>query len=91
MGAVGSLSRCRHSGRVPTCWLVLPSPATHPGSGRFVKGTRVIILGIILLIVGFLAKIAILWTIGIIVVVIGLILLVLGMAGRAVGGRKHYY
>jgi len=55
------------------------------------KGTRVIILGIILLIVGFLAKIAILWTIGIIVVVIGLILLVLGMAGRAVGGRKHYY
>ncbi len=50
-----------------------------------------IILGIILLIVGFLAKIAILWTIGIIVVVVGLILLVLGMAGRAVGGRKHYY
>lgn len=50
-----------------------------------------IILGIILLIVGFVAKIAILWTIGIIVVVVGLILLVLGMAGRAVGGRKHYY
>ena len=50
-----------------------------------------IILGIILLIVGFVAKIAILWTIGIIVVVIGLVLLVLGMAGRAVGGRKHYY
>ncbi len=44
-----------------------------------------------MLIVGFLAKIAILWTIGIIAVVIGLILLVLGMAGRAVGGRKHYY
>ncbi len=50
-----------------------------------------IILGIILLIVGFVASIPILWTIGIIVVVIGLILLVLGMAGRAVGGRKHYY
>ncbi len=50
-----------------------------------------IILGIILLIVGFLAKIAILWTIGIVVLVIGLILLVLGMAGRAVGGRRHYY
>lgn len=50
-----------------------------------------IILGIILLIVGFLANIPILWTIGIVVVVIGLILLVLGMAGRAVGGRKHYY
>ncbi len=50
-----------------------------------------IILGIILLLVGFLAKIAILWTIGIVVLVIGLILLVLGMAGRAVGGRRHYY
>ena len=50
-----------------------------------------IILGIILLVVGFLAKIAILWTIGIIVVVIGAILMVLGMAGRAVGGRRHYY
>jgi len=44
-----------------------------------------------LLLVGFLSKIAILWTIGIMAVVIGLILLVLGMAGRAVGGRKHYY
>ena len=44
-----------------------------------------------MLIVGFLAHISILWTIGIILVVIGLILYVLGMAGRAVGGRKHYY
>ncbi len=50
-----------------------------------------IVLGIILLIIGFLAKITILWTIGIIVLVIGLVLLVLGMAGRAVGGRKHWY
>jgi len=73
---------------------VLPPAATDPkveASASSVKGTRVIILGIILLVVGFLAKIAILWTIGIVVVVIGLILLVLGMAGRAVGGRKHYY
>ena len=50
-----------------------------------------IILGIILLIIGFIAKIAILWTIGIIVLVIGLILLVLGMLGHAVGGRRHYF
>ncbi len=50
-----------------------------------------IVLGIILLVIGFLAKIAILWTIGIVVLVIGLVLLVLGMAGRAVGGRKHWY
>ena len=50
-----------------------------------------IILGIILLIIGFIAKIAIVWTIGIIVLVIGVILAVLGMAGHAVGGRRHYY
>jgi hypothetical protein len=50
-----------------------------------------IILGIILLIIGFVASIPILWTIGIIVLVIGLVLALLGMAGRAVGGRRHYY
>ena len=47
-----------------------------------------IILGIILLIIGFVAKIAILWTIGIIVIVVGAILALLGMAGHAVGGRQ---
>ena len=50
-----------------------------------------IILGIILLIVGFLHKIAILWTIGIVVLVIGLILFLLGAIGREVGGRRHYW
>jgi hypothetical protein len=50
-----------------------------------------IILGIILFIIGFIAKIAILWTIGIIVLVIGVILAVLGMLGHAIGGRRHYY
>ena len=50
-----------------------------------------IVLGVILLIIGFVAKIAIIWTIGIIVVVIGAILAVLGMAGHAVGGRRHYF
>jgi purine-cytosine permease-like protein len=51
----------------------------------------VIALGVILLIIGFIAHIAILWTIGIIVLVIGLILAIMGMMGRAVGGRAHYY
>jgi hypothetical protein len=50
-----------------------------------------IILGILLLIIGFVTGIAILWTIGIVVVVIGLILFLLGLAGHAVGGRKHYF
>jgi hypothetical protein len=51
----------------------------------------VIILGIILLVIGFVAKIAILWTIGIILVVIGAILFLLGSLGHAVGGRRHYF
>lgn len=50
-----------------------------------------IILGLVLLVVGFIFSIPIIWTIGIIVLVIGLILLVLGMVGREVGGRRHYY
>jgi hypothetical protein len=51
----------------------------------------VIVLGIILLVIGFIAKIAILWTIGIILVVIGAILAILGLAGREVGGRRHWF
>ena len=50
-----------------------------------------ITLGIILLIIGFIFNIAILWSIGILLLVIGLILALLGMAGRAIGGRRHYY
>lgn len=50
-----------------------------------------IIIGLILLLIGFLLKIAIAWTIGIVVLVIGLILLLLGSIGRGVGGRRHYW
>lgn len=50
-----------------------------------------IILGIILLIIGFIAKIAILWTIGIVILAIGLILLLLGAIGHGVGPRRHYW
>ena len=50
-----------------------------------------IILGIILLIIGFVANIAIIWTIGIIAVVVGAILALLGAVGHAVGGRRHYF
>jgi len=50
-----------------------------------------IILGIILLIIGFLSHVAILWTIGIIVLVLGLIAVLLGSTGRAIGGRRHYW
>ena len=50
-----------------------------------------IILGVILLIIGFIAHIPILWTLGIIVLVIGAILALLGVAGREIGGRRHWY
>ncbi|MFI6366143.1 DUF6131 family protein [Nocardia sp. NPDC050630] len=50
-----------------------------------------IVLGIILLVLGFIFNFPILWTIGIVVLVIGLVLLLLGSTGRAVGGRRHYY
>jgi hypothetical protein len=50
-----------------------------------------IVLGLILLIIGFIAKVAILWTIGIVLVLVGLALILLGSMGRAVGGRRHYY
>jgi len=51
----------------------------------------VITLGIVLLVIGFLAGIPILWSLGVLAVVVGLILLLLGATGRAVGGRRHYY
>ena len=50
-----------------------------------------IVFGVVRLIIGFLAKIAILWTIGAIVAVIGLVLLLLGSSGHAIAGRRHYY
>jgi hypothetical protein len=50
-----------------------------------------IILGVILLLLGFVLKIAILWSIGILVLVVGLILVLLGAIGRGVGGRRHYW
>ena len=50
-----------------------------------------IILGVVLLIIGFIAAIPILWTLGIIVLIVGLILALMGSMGRAVGGRRHYY
>jgi hypothetical protein len=51
----------------------------------------VIILGIILLVVGYFTSLAILETIGAILVVIGVILWILGMVGRPVAGRKVWF
>jgi hypothetical protein len=50
-----------------------------------------ILVGIVLLIIGFIAAIHILWIVGIILLLVGVALALLGATGRAVGGRKHYY
>jgi hypothetical protein len=50
-----------------------------------------IILGIVLLLAGFLLGIYILWVLGIILLLVGLVLLLLGRAGRPVRGRNHYW
>jgi len=50
-----------------------------------------IILGLILMLLGFVLSIPVLWTIGIILAVIGLVLLVLGRTGHEIGGRHHYW
>lgn len=50
-----------------------------------------IVLGVILLVVGYLLGIPILWTLGIILAVVGGVLMLLGSTGRAIGGRRHYY
>lgn len=50
-----------------------------------------IVLGIVLVVIGALADIAILYSIGAILLVIGLVLWILGAMGRSVGGRAHYY
>ena len=75
---------------VKACRYWFRYPAMTRRRRQRVRGP-LIILGVILLIIGFVAKIAILWTIGIVVVVIGVILALLGMAGHAVGGRRHYF
>jgi hypothetical protein len=48
-------------------------------------------LGIILLILGYVFKVAVLQTIGVVLLVIGAVLWVLGSVGRPVRGRRHWY
>ena len=50
-----------------------------------------LILGLVLLLIGWLTGIGILTTIGIILLVIGAVLLILGSTGRPVGGRRYWW
>jgi hypothetical protein len=53
--------------------------------------TLMIVVGLVLLLIGFILAIPVLWTIGIILLLAGLVFELLGATGRAVGGRRHYY
>ncbi|HWU31618.1 MAG TPA: DUF6131 family protein [Marmoricola sp.] len=50
-----------------------------------------IVLGVILLVLGYFLGISILTTIGTILVVVGAILYLLGAMGHPVGSRAHYW
>jgi hypothetical protein len=50
-----------------------------------------IIIGIVLLAIGFIAAVPILWTIGIVVLLIGLVFMIAGAMGHAIGGRRHVF
>ena len=50
-----------------------------------------IVLGIVLLLLGWLTGTGILTTLGLILVVIGAVLLVLGSVNRPVFGRRYWY
>lgn len=50
-----------------------------------------IVLGVILLIIGYFTSLSILYTIGGILVVIGIVLWILGAVGRPVAGRKAWF
>lgn len=50
-----------------------------------------VILGLILLIVGFVAGIHILWIVGGILLLVGLVLLLIGTTGHPVGGRTWWW
>ena len=50
-----------------------------------------IILGVVLLVLGFVFGIPLLWTIGLVLIAVGAVLTILGATGRAIGGRKTWY
>lgn len=55
------------------------------------RGTPMIVLGAILLVIGMLVGISLLTTVGGVLVVVGAVLWILGASGRTVGGRRHYF
>jgi uncharacterized membrane protein HdeD (DUF308 family) len=50
-----------------------------------------IMLGVVLLVLGFITGISIVWTLGIVAVVIGAVLAISGRSGHQLAGRSHWY
>jgi hypothetical protein len=50
-----------------------------------------LILGLVLMLIGFVLAVPVLWTLGIILAVIGVILWIVGSLGHGVAGRRWYY
>ncbi len=50
-----------------------------------------IAIGMILIIIGIIAKLGIAWTFGIVLLLLGFIALLLGVTGHSIGGRRHYF
>jgi hypothetical protein len=59
--------------------------------GALERERTVIVLGLILLIVGYLTGLSLLYTVGGILLVVGVVFFILGNVGRPVGGRKVWY
>ena len=80
--------------RVPGVEVLQPNLLDAAGSStniHLLQGDIMIIIGLILLLIGYFTGIAILWTIGVIVLIVGLVLWLMGAMGHAVGGRRHYF
>lgn len=50
-----------------------------------------IVIGVVLILLGYLLGIGIFYTVGTILLVVGLVLMLLGGIGHPVGNRRHWY
>lgn len=50
-----------------------------------------IVLGVVLLLIGFIAGLSILWVLGLIVLLVGAVLALTGHRGHQLAGRSHWY
>lgn len=72
-------------------WAFTRAVILNPYRGIDEWETIMIILGVILLLIGYFTGLSLLYTIGGILVVVGVVLWLLGAVGRPVAGRKAWY